>query len=192
MRKLVYYIACSLDGFISRENGALDDFDMGGEHFADLLREFPEAIPGHLREQLGVDGPNKHFDAVLMGRKTYQIGLEIGVTSPYPHLDQYVVSRSMKTSQDDGVQLVSENPVEFARELKKQSGKDIWLCGGASLALTLLPEIDEMIVKVNPFIMGSGISLFDGSTAKKNLELQDKKIYDNGFMLLYYVVKHDA
>ena len=188
MRKLIYYVACSLDGFIAREDGSLADFDMGGEHFDDLLREFPETIPGHLREQLGVDGENKQFDAVLMGRKTYEVGLEIGVTSPYPHLDQYLVSRSIKESPDESVQIVGDNPLDFVRELKSHSGRDIWLCGGGSLALTLLPEIDELILKVNPFVMGDGISFIAGSVTKKNLQIQDKQIYDNGFMLLHYSI----
>jgi dihydrofolate reductase len=190
MRKLVYYVACSLDGFIAREDGSLADFVLGGDHFADLLRAFPETIPGHLRVQFGVDASNKEFDDVLMGRRTYEVGLDIGVTNPYPHLNQYVVSRSIVTSPDDNIQLIGENPIEFVQELKTRQGKDIWLCGGGALASDLLPEIDVMILKLNPFIMGSGIPMIGGSASKTNLEMLDKKIYENGFMLLRFSVKH--
>ena len=148
MRKLTYFVACSMDGFISREDGGLSDFDMGGDHFNDLLREFPETIPGHLREELGVDSPNKHFDAILMGRKTYEVGLEYGVTNPYPHLDQYVVSGSLSANPDENVRLVNDDPIKLVQQLKSRSGKDIWLCGGGSLALSLLSEIDRFTPSV--------------------------------------------
>lgn len=189
MRKLTYYIACSLDGFIARKDGSLADFDMGGDHFADLLSAFPETIPAHLRDQLGVDEANKKFGDVLMGRKTYEVGIDIGVTSPYPHLGQYVVSQSITSTPDKSIQLIDEDPIEFVRELKARQGKDIWLCGGGSLAAALLPEIDDIILKVNPFVMGAGISLISGSVSKTNLEMQSKNLYDNGFMLLHYSVK---
>ena len=190
MRKLIYYVACSIDGFIARKDGSFADFDMGGDHFADLLDDFPETIPGHLRGQLGVNSANKHFDDVLMGRMTYEVGLDIGVTNPYPHLKQYVVSRSLQVKPDEHVELVRQHPVAFVQKLKNQQGKHIWLCGGGTLAAVLLSEIDEMILKVNPFVMGSGISLISGSQQKTSLEIRDKKIYSNGFMLLHYAVKH--
>lgn len=190
MRKLIYYVACSVDGFIAREDGSLADFAMDGEHFADLLNEFPETIPGHLREQLNVSAANKHFDAVLMGRRTFEVGLELGVTNPYPHLEQYLVSESLDTSPDDNVNLITENPIAFVRELKSREGKDIWLCGGGALAASLLPEIDGMVLKVNPFLMGTGISLISSTLPKIKLEMQTRTIYSNGFMLLHYVVQH--
>ena len=190
MRKLIYYVACSVDGFIAREDGSLVDFSMGGEHFADLLEAFPETIPGHLREQLNVTAGNRQFDAVLMGRRTYQVGLDLGVTSPYPHLDQFVFSRSMHETPDEHVSLVTENPIACVRELKQQQGMDVWLCGGGELASAMLPEIDEVILKVNPFLMGSGTPLIAGSESKIDLQIQKKHIYDNGFMLLHYAVNH--
>jgi dihydrofolate reductase len=83
MRKLTYYVACTVDRFIAREDGSFDFFPMGGEHFADLLTSFPETIPAHLRGALGVSGENRHFDAVLMGRATYEVGLKVGMSCAY-------------------------------------------------------------------------------------------------------------
>ena len=80
MRKLIYYVARTVDGFIAREDGSFDCFLSQGEHFADLLRDFPETIPSHLRQALGVRVENWHFDAVVMGRKTYEVGVAVGVT----------------------------------------------------------------------------------------------------------------
>jgi dihydrofolate reductase len=96
----------------------------------------------------------------------------------------------MLQSPDAAVQLVSREAVALVRELKKQSGKDIWLCGGGDLATTLFPEINEMILKVNPILLGSGIPLFSGVAKQTDLELTDSKVYSNGFMLLRYRVKH--
>lgn len=100
------------------------------------------------------------------------------------------MSESLETSPDENVNLVTENPIAFVRELKSREGKDIWLCGGRALAASLLPEIDDMMLKVNPFLMGTGISLISSTLPKIKLEMQTRTIYDNGFMLLHYVVQH--
>ncbi|TAG96150.1 MAG: dihydrofolate reductase [Oscillatoriales cyanobacterium] len=186
MRKLKYYVACTVDGFIAREDGSFDCFPMSGEHFADLFEFFPETWTAHVQKALGIRPENKQFDAVLMGRKTYEIGLNVGVTNPYPTLKQYVFSRTLKASPDQNVQLVSDDAVGLVRELKQEAGKDIWLCGGGDLAATVVCEIDEMILKLNPVVIGSGIPVFSRAIEPTNLELTDRKIYSNGFLLLHY------
>jgi dihydrofolate reductase len=123
MRRLIYYVACTVDGFIAREDGSLDCFLTAGEHFADLLESFPETVPAHLRDMLGVQAENKRFDAVLMGRKTYEVGLEVGVTSPYAHLRQYLFSGGMRESRAGEVQLVSGDAVAMVKELKREAAR---------------------------------------------------------------------
>jgi dihydrofolate reductase len=187
MRKLVYYVACTVDRYIAREDGSFDCFLSEGDHLADLFTEFPETLPVHLREALGVTAENRWFDTVLMGRNTYEVGLPFGVTSPYSHMRQYVFSRSMKESLDNGVELVSGDPVALVKDLKQEDGLDIWLCGGGALAGTLYSEIDELILKVNPVVIGSGIPLFAGAVAEPApVELVSSRIYDNGFMRVHY------
>ena len=190
MRELTYYVACSVDGFIAHTDGSHDGFAQEGEHFADLFESFPETVPSHLRDIMGVHAENKRFDVVLMGRKTYEVGLKEGVTSPYSHMKQYVFSRSMKESPDENVELVFEDAVELVKKLKNEVGKGIWLCGGANLATTLFANslIDQLILKVNPFLMGSGIPLFSGMIQQTALELIDRKIYGNGVLVLHYRV----
>jgi dihydrofolate reductase len=131
------------------------------------------------------------YDVVLMGRKTYEFGLRLGVTNPYPWLEQYVFSRTMEKSPDPNVYLVSQDVLGFVRDLKENAGKDIYLCGGADLAVTLFAEglIDEIVLKVNPVLFGSGIPLFSRVVEQTALELTGAKSYDNGVMLLRYRAK---
>jgi dihydrofolate reductase len=114
------------------------------------------------------------------------VGLKVGVTNPYPHLKQYLFSRTMKESPDGRVELVAGDAVAFVTELKKQPGKDIWLCGGGDLATALFAEINELILKVNPILLGAGIPLFSGVVKPTRLDLTGSRVYKNGFMLLRY------
>lgn len=191
MRDLTYYVACSVDGFIAHADGSHDGFAQDREYFADLFAAFPETVPSHLRDVMGIQAENKWFDIVLMGRKTYEVGLKEGVTSPYSHLKQYLFSHTMQASPDENVELVSDNSVELVANLKRETGKGIWLCGGANLASTLFAHslIDQLILKINPFLMGSGIPLVSGVIPQTALELTNSKIYGNGVLVVHYRVK---
>ncbi len=191
MRKLIYYVALTLDGFIADEDGSPDGFPFSDEYAAELFASFPETFPGPFRTDEGTRADNKWFDAVLMGRKTYEVGLRVGVTSPYPTLDQYVFSRTMKESPDQQVELVSENAVDVVAALKSETGKAIWLCGGADFATTLFSAdlIDELMVKLNTVLFVSGIPLFRRSIEHTSLELTDSTIFSTGHVSLYYTVK---
>ena len=194
MRALTYYVACTVDGFIAAPDGSFDAFLSEGEHLADLFAEYPETVPAHLRALVGApeDAESRHFDTVLMGRSTYEVGLAVGVTSPYPHLRQYVFSRTMREPPDPAVQLVRGNALDVVRQLKREStGKGIWLCGGGALAAALLPEIDALVLKINPILLGAGIPLFAGppAAARVALERNYSRSYDNGFALVSYRVK---
>ncbi|WP_414548147.1 dihydrofolate reductase family protein [Anabaena sp. CCY 0017] len=191
MRELTYYAACSVDGYIANIDGSHDGFSQDGKYLAHLFASFPETLPSHLRDAMGIHADNKWFDAVLMGRKTYEVGLKDGVTNPYSHMKQYVFSRTMTKNPDENVELVSENAVELVTDMKNETGKGIWLCGGADLATTLFAHklIDRLILKINPFLMGSGIPLFSGVIQQTALELTNSNIYENGVLLLHYRVR---
>lgn len=174
MRRLKYHVASTLDGFIAHEDHTIDGFVAEGEHVTDYL------------ESLKND-----YDIVLMGRRTYEFGFQFGVTNPYPWMKQYVLSRTMERSPDPNVELVSQDIIDFVRELKAGTGKDIYLCGGADLAGTLTAEglVDEIILKLNPVVFGSGIRLFSGAIKQTDMELTGSKVYGNGVVLLCYRVK---
>ncbi len=134
----------------------------------------------------------KAFGTVLMGRKTYAVGLQEGKTSPYPATRQILFSQSMTKSPDKSVELVRENMTEFVQALKSEADQPIWLCGGGDVASSLMRAglIDNVVVKLYPVVFGSGISLFASLTDYIGLELQETKAYGCGIVLLRYSVQN--
>ena len=47
-------------------------------------------------------------------------------------------------------------------------------------------DIDELILKVNPILLGSGIPLFAGPIGPRAVNLTGHKIYPNGVGLMRY------
>jgi dihydrofolate reductase len=173
MRTVQYYIAASLNGFVTQAQGAVDRFVYEG----DFVREYLDFT--------------KQVSAVLMGRKTYEFGLTFGVKNPYPHLRQYVFSRSLRESPDPAVTLVSEDAAAFVAALKQSEGGPIWLCGAGSLAGALLRAglIDELLVKLNPRLFGGGVPLFDAPFPVQSLRLLRCAPDPTGVVLLHYAIE---
>ncbi|RZU54169.1 dihydrofolate reductase [Krasilnikovia cinnamomea] len=190
MRKLVYYVAATLDGFIAAPDGSWDFFGAPDPGLmAYVTARYPETLPTAVREQLGATGPAQVFDTVVMGRGTYEPALAAGVTSPYAHLDQYVFSRTLDPATDPAVTVVADDPAPYLRELKQRPGKDIWLCGGGALAAALRDEIDEFVIKLNPVLAGGGVPLVGGPFDGRPLTLLDTTALDgSGVLVLRYGV----
>jgi len=189
MRKLVYYVATTLDGYIASPEGG----DPSGEEFfplsADLINfiveNYPETLPGAAREAMGITGPGRAFDTIIEGRASYEVGLAAGVTDAYPHLRHLVFSTTLE-SQDPAVEIVRSDGLDRIRQLKKETGKDLWLVGGGKLAHSLLPEIDRLILKLNASIIGAGIPLFDGAFNVQMFRPVDQAELESGVRLLTY------
>jgi dihydrofolate reductase len=186
MRKLTYYVATTIDGFIAGPDGQFDFFPIEPDVLATMNAELPETVPTHFRPAVGLtDAPNLRFDTVLMGRGTYEPALREGITSPYAHLRQYVFSRTLNSS-DPEVGIVSADPVPFVRQLKRQAGLDIWLCGGGNLASQLRTEIDEMVIKCYPLVIGAGIPLFDGPFDPTGFTVTGTRAFESGASVTSY------
>lgn len=165
MRKLTYCVGSTIAGFIAGPDGS-DPTGPGGfwptadDYLAHLTATYPEILPAPARAALGVTAEGTHFDTVIEGRKSYQVGLDAGFSDAYPHLRHLVVSRTLTESPDPPVELVGGDPAARVRELKQEDGKGIWLIGGGGLAGALYTEIDELIIKLAPITIGSGVPLF--------------------------------
>ncbi len=188
MRRLTYLIAVSIDGMIAGPDDETDFYPSSDAYSAWMYEAYPDVLPTVGRAQLGLsEAPNRHFDTVVMGRRTYEPGLALGWTSPYAHLRQYVVSSTQEALSPD-VTYVREDPVGLVRSLKaEESPLDIYLCGGSALAGVLMPEIDRIIVKRYPVVAGAGISAFGGAPfAPTRFDLTDLLTFPGGNAVLTY------
>jgi len=186
MGRLVYYVGASLDGFIAGPEDETDFFPVSDDVLSWIREAYPETLPTHLRQAMGIDAPNRRFDTVVMGRGTYRPALEIGITSPYRHLRQYVVSTKLSGIADPEVTHVASDPRALVARLKAEEARDVWLAGGGVLAASLLPEIDELVVKRYPVVAGTGIPMFGGAFRPTSFAPMDRLPLEGGMVVTTY------
>ncbi|MEV7656985.1 dihydrofolate reductase family protein [Streptomyces anulatus] len=190
MRKLTYFIACSIDGFIGDSSGdASAMMAFVSEEFLGFLKsEYPETISAEGRSMLGFqDAESRRFDTVVQGRRSYQLALDMDITSPYGHLREMVASRTLTESPHPNVELIGEDPVARIRELKAEDSElDIWLCGGSQLAGELLDEIDELVIKTYPVVYGVGMPMFGSGSGVNEFTLEGVRTFENGALVRTY------
>ncbi|MGA4839668.1 dihydrofolate reductase family protein [Streptomyces sp. G45] len=192
MRKLTYFVAVSIDGFIGDPGGDANSYmKFVDDEFLHFLRtEYPETVSVAGRRALGFDDvPNQKFDTVIQGRNSYQLGLDEGLASPYGHLREYVASRSLRESPHPNVEIIADDLVGAVRALKAEDGDlGIWLCGGAQLAGQLYDDIDELVLKTYPVLLGSGMPMFAGvESAVSEFALTESRVFGNGVVVRHYV-----
>jgi dihydrofolate reductase len=174
MRRVVYHVASTLDGYISDPDDGYAAFPAKGPH----VDEYLASLSG--------------YDDVLMGRRTYEPAIAAGVANPYPIPRLHVFSRTLHLDHP-GVVVHRDDPAGVVRRLKEQPGKPIYLCGGGDLARQLFDAglVDEVLVKLNPLIFSAGQPLVRGGYRPRNLALRSAKVYnDVGVLLLAYDVVH--
>lgn len=190
MRKLTYFVACTIDGFIGDPGGdATSMFKYATAEFLEYLKtEYPETVSAEGRKLLGFDdAENRHFDTVVQGRASYQLALDAGITSPYAQMREYVASRTLTESPDPNVELISDDLLGRIRELKAEdSGLGIWLCGGSQLAGELLDEVDELVIKTYPQVYGSGMPMFGSGFSVTEFTLESVRAFENGVIVRTY------
>lgn len=181
MRKVVYWVHTSIDGFIAGPNGEFDWPALGPE-----LSAYSDEI-------------NQRVDTFLYGRVVWELMASYWPTadkiSDHPHdlafakvwrtTPKVVFSRTL-TEVGWGARL--ETDAESAlRTLKSQEGKDLLLTGGAGLAATLaeLDLIDEYQVVVHPAVLGGGKQLFP-LARRFDLKLAESRTFDGRAVLLSY------
>jgi len=171
MRKVTLGLANSLDNYIARKDGGFDWIHWSNE-VAEISAKFMKTV-----------------DALLIGRKTFEVMLASGQTS-YPGAKNYVFSRSKKKREalkkrlaakkkpDRNVEIVTEDAAKFVRELKRRKGKGIVVFGGGELAKSLFEAdlIDEVVLNIHPVLLGSGIPLFHEMKKQIDLELVECKV----------------
>jgi dihydrofolate reductase len=186
VRELTYFVAVSLDGRIAGPGGDFSAFPTTGDHLEMIAADYRDTLSAPGLAALGLTADRSRFDTVLMGWNTYAVGLPFGVDNPYPHLRQHVFSRSARTTPAE-VQVLADDPVRVVRALKaERGGSGIWLCGGGLLAAALAQEIDELVLKVNPVVLGDGPSLFGPGPWPRSFTLTGSTPYGSGVVVNAY------
>jgi dihydrofolate reductase len=178
LRKIILDLAVSLDGFIEGPNGETD-----------------WCI---LEEEMGFDQFLADIDTIFYGRVSYEVWgqyqpgaqatlMEREIWKQVHSKKKYVFSKSPKP--DYGVSYISLDIAAKVREIKNESGKNIWLYGGASLINSFVEYglIDAYRLSVHPVVLGAGKPLFSNLKERINLMLAEVKVFTSGVTLLSYI-----
>jgi len=184
MRKVIFFMLTSLDGYFEGPNRELD--------WHNVDEEFDQfAI-----EQLNSAG------ILLFGRVTYEMMASFWSSSYAIETDpivanlmncmpKIVFSKTLSSADWQNTQLVRTNFSDEISRLKQQPGKDLIIFGSSDLAVSMISHslIDEFRIMLNPIVLGNGKTLFKGINGKLKLELIKTKVFKSGNVLLYYQPK---
>lgn len=170
-RRIHLYIASSLDGYIAGPGESIDWL------FTDADYGYTEFIAS--------------IDTIVMGRKSYELALNLG-DWPYPGGKESVVfTRNSQPPSDSRVRFTSRSPREEIDEIRARPGGDIWLLGGGELVKSFLEEglVDTLQLGLHPTVLGGGIPLFPLGTPHTDFQLISAEPWPSGLVMLNYEVK---
>jgi dihydrofolate reductase len=175
MPEVVYYAACSLDGYIATKDGSvewLDAFRGSGAESAELYAS---------------------VDGLLLGSRTYEFALKLG---RWPAADKpsWVFTRRDLLVLHPSITMTSEDPTLLVCALGERGLERLWLMGGGRLATSFRERrlITEYVIRVLPVILGDGIPLFAATPRQELLQLVKAKSDPNGVVRLNYRVAQGA
>ncbi|WP_285621110.1 dihydrofolate reductase family protein [Actinoallomurus iriomotensis] len=185
MRKIIYWVHASIDGFIAGPNGEFDWPAVGPELFAYS------------------NGINEHVDTLMYGRVVWDFMAAYWPTAdadpettdeharsfaPYwRRTPKVVVSRTLEKAAWDA-RVIGANLAEEVAELKRGPGKDILLTGGAEVAasLTDLGLLDDYRIVIHPVVLGGGRRLFLEPKDRVGMTLVESRTFDSQTVMLRY------
>jgi dihydrofolate reductase len=183
MRTTTYGGAVTLDGFLAGPEGELDWLHFSSD-VQQVMAEYWQGI-----------------DVILMGRKTYAVAVAQRPARSHKarkrparkaaRISTYVFSRTLRTLDDPGAELINEDAAAFVRRLKEQPGKDICVMGGGELAQSLFAAslIDKVGLNIHPVVLGTGIPAFRDPGHRVQLQLTECRRLDGGCVLANYDVR---
>ena len=174
-RKIIVHIAVSADGYIARPDGDIEWL---------TTRPAPKGFYGISRFM-------KSIDTKLFGRKTYDLSLKMGATFNTKTRNYVFSRRPAPASVPAGVEFISEAVGTFAKRLRTEKGKDVWMMGGGEIIAAFLDEgaIDDFIVSIVPAFIGEGIPLIAHRHRHVPLRLQSVKRFPDGVVQVHYKVR---
>ncbi|ULQ58572.1 dihydrofolate reductase family protein [Brucepastera parasyntrophica] len=174
----IIYIACSIDGFIAREDGDID---------------WLVNIPNKSNSDYGFEEFMNRIDGIIMGRKTFEKVLEINFW-PYTK-PVFVLSGTLKKLPEElekKAEIVSGSPEDIIKRLNAKGIKNIYIDGGTTIR-NFLKEglIDEMIITTASIILGAGIPLFAGIGTEKKFAIEKTEQLNEYLVKIYYKKKDE-
>ena len=182
MRKLIYSMGTSLDGFIAGPGGEIDWSAPSDE----LHRFHNERV--------------REIGAQLCGRRLYETMLywetadedpSLGETERefaaiWQSLPKIVFSTTLEHVEGNW-RLATDGVAEEVARLKEQPGKDLAV-GGAGLASTCtkLGLVDEYRLFVSPVVLGGGTPYFPALDERIELELVETRTFGSRVVFLRY------
>lgn len=191
MRKIVVNTFLTLDGVMQAPGDPQEDTEGGFQHGGWQMPYFDEDSGKIMNESLAA------MEALLLGRKTYQIFAAYWPTAPaedpfsqkFNSIPKYVASTTLKQLDWNHSTLIKKNVPEEVAKLKQQPGSGvISVTGSGNLAQTLMKHnlVDEYVLWVHPLVLGSGKRLFEEGGLPSNLKLVDSKMTGSGVAVLTY------
>lgn len=171
-RKVILFIACSLDGFIAKPNddlSFLDQVSLEGEDYG--YNDFILSV-----------------DTVIIGRKTYDWVIKHVGVFPHEEKETNVITRTPRNPAGR-THFYTADIKDLIIRLTGSNGKNIFVDGGAEIVNLLLKDnlIDEYIISVVPIILGDGVRLFKDSGREVRLKLMNTRSYKSGLVQLHYI-----
>jgi dihydrofolate reductase len=175
-KKIIYYVAISLDGYIAGVNDDISKFVPSGNGVEKYLSDL------------------QNFETVIMGRRTYEFGYQFGLIPgqpAYPHMEHHIFSETLKIDKLADNVKIEKKSIERINEIVEKSKTDIYLCGGGQFAGWLLDNglIHQLKLKLNPIILGGGIPLFGNSKTAIVGNLIEEESFNDGLQILTYDLK---
>ena len=176
MRKIVLYIAASLNGKIAKPDGSVDWLD---------------SAPNPENLDYGYYDFYKSIGTTIMGNSTYQQLIDWEIDFPYPDKENFVLTRKDNMLDTEHVKFITDDHIEFISTLKSKEGSDIWLVGGSLVNTALLNAglIDQIILFTIPIVLTDGIDIFGDIPAETILKLTDTKSYSTGMISSTYTIE---
>jgi dihydrofolate reductase len=135
------------------------------------------------------------IDSVVMGRVTYEEAVRQEMRA-YSGLRNYVVSRTLSSADYPEVTILED--ASTVADVRRASGKDIWLCGGGVLVASLLAAglVDTVELGISPVLLGRKGTPMLGLDAllprTVALELTHHRALPSGLLVLEYSVREPA
>ncbi|MFI6389962.1 dihydrofolate reductase family protein [Nonomuraea sp. NPDC050540] len=186
MRKLIVQQWVTVDNIAAEEDGGLSFVSV--EPFSETTQ------PAYKASVMGLIDA---VDTLILGATTYAqstgwaYATEQGeYGEKLNNLTKYVASSKLDDAPwgDFPAATVTRDPAATIRELKRRSGKDIWMWGSLTLMRSMLDAglVDELTLLVCPVTRGKGTRVFED---RQNLELIDATPFENGVVILRYGIK---